>query len=197
MKKYNLRYLLIPCIILTFSSFNGKNESEKKSNILYAPWRSKHLKKNTPKKQTHTCVFCQAATTKNDAEQAVLLRSKHGMIRMNRYPYNPGHLLVVPYEHKENLSDFSKKVRSELMELTNIAVNVLKQTMKPNSFNVGINLGSGSGASIPMHLHIHVIPRWNSDTGFMEVIAETNVLSEDLSRLYKQLKQAFDNTTIN
>ncbi len=113
---------------------------------------------------------------------------------MNRYPYNGGHLMVVPYKQVADLEDLDEQELGDLMKLSRRCIAVLKEVMKPQGFNVGLNLGQVAGAGIKEHLHLHVVPRWNGDQNFMPVISNTNVLPEALEDLAEKLRTAFGKT---
>ena len=155
---------------------------------LYAPWRGTYI----ANKKKSGCPFCTAQASTHDAEHYVLKRYDHTLVLLNLYPYNPGHLLIVPSEHKAALHDFTPAVRTELIEITTKAVTILEHALQATGVNVGMNLGDkASGGSIPEHLHIHVVPRWQGDTNFMPVIAHTKQLSVDLNTVFETLKKEF------
>ena len=158
---------------------------------LYAPWRGIYTLE--AHKQTHLdkgCPFC--IDKQQYTEKYVIKEYRHVLVLLNLYPYNPGHLLIVPKEHKAQLSDLSPEVRIELMETSTHAVAVLEKYLGNSGTNVGINLGDeAAGGSIPAHLHVHVVPRWKGDTNFMPVIVHTKQLSQDLNIVYETLKEVF------
>ena len=162
-------------------------------DILYAPWRDKYL--TDCKKQNNAlkndCVFCEKLVVKDPASQEFILKkTKYAFVILNIFPYNGGHLLILPYEHVENLEDLSKEVRSELMELMAATIIIVKNVLKVDGINAGLNLGKTSG-SIPDHVHLHVVPRWNGDTNFLMTIGQTKSVSVDLEKVYNDLKPAF------
>ena len=108
---------------------------------------------------------------------------------MNAYPYNPGHLMVVPYRHTADVTSLSPEEFAEMTALVQKAVRALTQLMQPHGFNIGMNLGKVAGAGIDQHLHMHIVPRWNGDTNFMPVIGDVRVVSESLASTYKRLKE--------
>ena len=110
---------------------------------------------------------------------------------MNFYPYNAGHLMVLPLGHVGTLADLGADARAELMELTSLGVEVLQKELAPTGFNTGMNLGKAAGAGIPSHLHMHIVPRFAGDTNFMPIIAQTKPISFDLPTLYARLKKHF------
>jgi ATP adenylyltransferase len=154
---------------------------------LWAPWRIDYiLSKKGPE-----CIFCDLPKENNDRENLILYRGKKNFIIMNRYPYNNGHIMVVPYIHRSSLEGGNAETLSEMMDLTRISTDVLKGLMSPEGFNVGINIGSAAGAGIEEHLHMHVVPRWVGDSSFMAVLDEVRVVPEHLIETYDKLKAAF------
>ena len=153
---------------------------------LYAPWREEYIL--GPKDQE--CIFCKPETRPH-VRELILHRAKHNFVVMNRYPYNSGHLMVVPYRHTDQLDKLKVAERNEMMALTALSSEILRETMNPNGINVGINLGQAAGAGIKDHLHVHLVPRWVGDTNFMPALFETRVTSIDLGKVCKQLKAAF------
>jgi len=165
---------------------------------LYAPWRSSYITKKTKPEAINkdSCVFCLKLAENNDEQNFILKRFKHNAIILNLFPYNAGHLMIVPLEHKKRPLDLNHEARIEFMELTSQAINILEKDLRAEGLNVGLNLGSAAGAGIPTHLHMHVIPRWTGDTNFMPIIAETKPISLDLNIVYQDLKPLFDKIKI-
>ncbi len=165
-------------------------------DILYAPWRDVYVTKSKEDKilvSDDFCVFCHKIVDEKLATQEFILKkTKHAFVILNLYPYNGGHLLILPIKHIANLEDLSKEVRAELMELTNASIVILKNVLQAHGINVGMNLGRASGAGIPSHLHMHLVPRWVGDTSFITVIGNTKNVSVDLEKIYQNLKPAFD-----
>jgi ATP adenylyltransferase len=140
------------------------------------------------------CFFCEAAAAdpSRDAELLVLVRTELALAMLNRYPYNNGHLMVAPLAHLANLEDLPPATANAVTALTQRALRVLRGTMQPDGFNLGINAGKVAGAGVADHVHQHVVPRWAGDTNFMPVVAETKILNEHLTTSYQQLRAAFD-----
>jgi diadenosine tetraphosphate (Ap4A) HIT family hydrolase len=163
-------------------------------DILYAPWRDKYVTQNKKNilNPEGGCVFCEKFL-KNDRidQEYILKKTAHAFVILNLYPYNGGHLLILPMEHAANLEDISKEARSELMELMSASVTILKNVLKAEGVNTGFNLGSASGAGLPEHLHLHIVPRWENDTSFITTIGQTKNISVDLEKVYNDLKPAF------
>jgi len=145
--------------------------------------------------KTDQCIFCQKVNG-NDEENLVLYRGKHCFAVLNLFPYNNGHLMVAPYEHKGSLQELTKEERAELMDVVALCLDVLKEALNCHGFNVGINIGKVAGAGVPDHLHIHIVPRWEGDTNFMPVIGDTKVIPQSLSSTYQVLRSALENKKI-
>jgi ATP adenylyltransferase len=127
----------------------------------------------------------------DEAQSLIVHRGPMAYVIMNRYPYTSGHVLVVPYQHSPTLEQLSPKIRSEMIELANRAVNVIGSEYNAQGFNVGFNIGEAAGAGIAGHIHMHVVPRWNADTNFMSALSNTRVLPEALEVTYQRLRQAW------
>jgi ATP adenylyltransferase len=136
------------------------------------------------------CVFCQKLAAGDDQTEHILLRGQACYITLNKYPYNNGHLLIVPYAHVPSLEDLSTETLTEMMLLVNKGIAALRMAMRPQGFNVGANLGKIAGAGIEAHVHLHVVPRWGADTNFMTVVGETRTIPESLDQTYASLWQA-------
>jgi len=163
---------------------------------LYAPWRQDYVtgmtgKSDKKNKTKNDCVFCSQLSANDDDKYFVIKRFKHCVVMMNYYPYNAGHVMILPLEHKGDLSDLSSTVRAEMMEALNKSIQVIGKTMNAEGFNVGINLGIAGGGGIPSHLHIHILPRWRGDTNFLETIGQTKLISSDFTKVFKDLKKGF------
>lgn len=157
---------------------------------LWAPWRIKFIE--DLRQKTKGCVFCELSSTHgDDSEKLILHRGKHCFILMNKYPYNNGHLLVLPYRHVAEVSDLNKDERAEMMDLTISSVECLKKVFSAEGFNCGMNLGKVAGAGIADHVHQHIVPRWMGDSNFLPVIGETRSIPEYLQDTYKKLVVEF------
>lgn len=153
---------------------------------LWSPCRMKFIK-NFDKQRAKGCVFCNALKSKQDKKNLVVYRGKTAFIILNLYPYNNGHLMVVPNKHVSDLFKLSRTELTELMELSRTAIAALNKEFRAQGYNLGMNLGKAAGAGIDDHLHIHIVPRWNGDTNFMPVTANTKVMPELLSSVYEKL----------
>ena len=152
---------------------------------LWAPWRIDYILSKKPA----GCIFCDKPAENKDDDNLILLRGKHHFIIMNAFPYNNGHMMVVPYRHTSTLSGWSAEEKQEMMELADLGVELLKRTMRPDGFNLGINMGLVAGAGVADHIHFHIVPRWNGDTNFMPVLSDTRVISEHLRSSFGKLKE--------
>ncbi len=158
---------------------------------LYAPWRSQYINRVHNKAEIAACVFCAISESDNDAQEFVLKRFEHCMVMLNKYPYNPGHLLIVPYAHHEQLYHYESAVHTELIAHASTASETLQKVLGAHGCNVGINVGKAAGAGIPEHLHMHVLPRFIGDTNFLPTLADTKQISIDLNEIYAKLLGAY------
>jgi ATP adenylyltransferase len=138
------------------------------------------------------CVFCDLPAQGDDAATYILRRGRSAYVIMNLYPYNNGHLMVVPYAHEATLPALDSDVVHEMMELTQISQQVVQDAMRPQGFNLGMNQGLAAGAGIEEHLHLHIVPRWMGDTNFMPAIGDTRVMPQHLDETYALLRKGFD-----
>ena len=153
---------------------------------LHAPWRIEYIL--SPKPELKQGVFARIAQSSDDEANYVIVRDRTCFALLNRYPYVGGHLMVVPYKEVADLNGLTEEEVADLWKLARRCLNALTTLMKPDGFNVGINLGKVAGAGILEHLHIHIVPRWNGDTNFMPVIAGTGVLPEALTDIAAKLR---------
>jgi ATP adenylyltransferase len=156
---------------------------------LHAPWRIEYILAPKPPPSDGS-LFTQIAQSDDDVAHHVLVRDRTCYALLNTYPYNGGHLMVVPYKQTSDLNDLTTEELSDLMKLSRRCLNALTKVLKPDGFNVGLNLGKVAGAGIIEHLHIHVVPRWNGDTNFMPVLANTRVVPEALADVALRLRAA-------
>jgi ATP adenylyltransferase len=155
---------------------------------LWAPWRIDYILSKKPP----GCIFCDKPAEDRDTENYILYRGKYHFIILNAFPYNNGHMMVVPYRHTASLAGWEAQEQQEMMQLADLCVQLLKTTMRPDGFNLGINMGLVGGAGVADHIHLHIVPRWNGDTNFMPVLSDNRVISEALSATYAKLKEALD-----
>jgi len=154
-----------------------------KTNRLWAPWRFKYIRSKTIKE----CIFCAAANKK--VKPGVVFRTKHSIALLNIFPYNNGHIMVAPLKHVKDLSGLSESEYNDLWKTVLKIQKALKEALRPQGYNIGLNIGTAAGAGIPAHLHVHIVPRWQGDTNFMPVISNTKVISQSLSELEKKLRK--------
>ncbi len=152
---------------------------------LWSPWRSQYVESLRVKKG---CEFCRIIEENDDDANFILHRAEHNYIVMNIYPYNSGHLLVVPYTHVDDIIGLPEDTTYENTRLINLSIRALRNLYMPKGINIGLNLGAAAGAGIHEHVHYHVVPRWTGDTNFMPVIGRTKIISQDLRIGYDNLK---------
>jgi ATP adenylyltransferase len=153
---------------------------------LHAPWRIQYIL--SPKPEVKEGLFTRIAQSSDDVANLVIVRERTCFALLNRYPYNGGHIMVVPYKEVPDLNGLTDEEMTDLWKLVRRCTNALAAVMKPDGFNVGINLGKVAGAGIAEHLHIHIVPRWNGDTNFMPVLAQTSVVPEALEEIAAKLR---------
>lgn len=156
---------------------------------LHAPWRMAYITQAA--KSSCGCVFCMVAADTQDRENLVIYRGQELFVILNAFPYNSGHLMVIPYQHTAELADLTPTAQAEMMRLTTLAIEALRRAMRPDGFNLGMNLGRSAGAGIADHLHMHVVPRWTGDTNFVPVIANARVLPESLECTWEKVAATF------
>lgn len=156
---------------------------------LWAPWRMPYLRGENTK--VNGCLFCHKLT-QDDAAEHILYRGAHCFVMLNRYPYNNGHMMVVPYMHTGLLEDLDDETLLEMIQLVRHCLRVLRSVYQPHGFNVGVNEGSAAGAGVAEHVHLHIVPRWDGDTNYMTVIGETRVMPETLDDTYATFRPLFD-----
>jgi ATP adenylyltransferase len=157
---------------------------------LFSPWRSVYIESFQDKKKSRGCLFCRIAKEQDDKKNFILWRGENCYVVMNKYPYNSGHLMVVPYQHVSAIDKLTGKTNSEVMRTVARCTNALKKVSKPHGFNFGANLGRIAGAGIDKHVHFHLVPRWNGDTNFMPVLSDVKLVSESMDDLWSKLRQA-------
>ena len=159
---------------------------------LWSPWRSQYIESFKNKSPGTNCFLCDAAKLNaDDADNLIIFKGPHTFTILNLYPYNNGHLMIVPYAHKGDLLSLSKEENMEIMEQLKHSVRALGEVLRPEGFNIGLNIGKASGAGVDDHIHFHIVPRWVGDTNFMPVLGEVKVISQDLLTTKKNLQSAF------
>ncbi|MCM8807057.1 MAG: HIT domain-containing protein [Candidatus Omnitrophica bacterium] len=154
-------------------------------DIIWAPWRIGYIIKVKKNK----CFLCESVNLKKN--KYVVYKGKNNFIIMNIFPYNNGHIMLAPFRHIKEIEDLKEEEINELILLLQKSVKVLKKILKPEGFNIGLNLGKVSGAGLEDHIHIHIVPRWQGDTNFMPVISNTKIIPQSLDQLAKILKKEF------
>ena len=155
--------------------------------VLWAPWRMSYILSN----KTQGCIFCELPKQDRDRENLILYRSSHNFVIMNRFPYNNGHIMVVPYSHVSTLEGLGDEVLLDFMKVTQHAMASVEKAFAPEGFNMGINVGKIAGAGMDDHIHLHMVPRWAGDTSFMTVFDEVRVIPEHVLSTYDKLFAAF------
>ena len=159
---------------------------------LWSPWRSKYIESLSEKKDDDECIFCEAAKNDvNDPENLLVRKGELTFTLLNLYPYNNGHLMVVPFRHISDLNDLSNQEGSEIFRELQLARRALLEISQPHGFNIGANIGRISGAGIDEHIHLHIVPRWSGDTNFMPVLGEVKVISQELKETKLKLLNAY------
>ena len=154
---------------------------------IWAPWRMQYIQMEKPE----GCILCQKPKENSDALNYILYRGGKNFVILNTYPYNPGHLMIVPYRHLASLEDLTEEERHEHFEMVSRGVKLLRQAFNPGGFNIGINQGEIAGAGVKDHVHTHIVPRWQGDTNFMTVLSDTRVIPETLADTYNKLLGKF------
>lgn len=161
--------------------------SNQEPRYLYSPWRLDYILGEKP----GDCIMCRHNLLGKDEENLIVHRAKHCYVMLNRYPYNNGHVMVVPFEHKCCLQDLSEEAWLEISSLIRSTEGILKKVYCCDGLNVGLNLGSASGAGIAEHLHVHIVPRWNGDSNFMSVVSGERVIPESFESAFARLQPEF------
>jgi ATP adenylyltransferase len=158
-------------------------------NHLWSPWRMSYIENH---EKENGCVFCNAQSQADSAENLIAYRGKLAYVILNRYPYTSGHVMVIPFAHVPNLEELDSETRAEMMELSARCMTILREIYKPHGFNMGANIGEAAGAGVLGHVHIHIVPRWAGDTNFMSAVGGTRVLPESLEDTYRRVKNGFE-----
>jgi ATP adenylyltransferase len=157
-------------------------------DYLFTPWRMEYIRSS----KKDGCIFCDMLESPSDRQALVLHRSRHAFLVLNRYPYNNGHFMSVPYRHVDTFEDLTPEETADVMALVTLGMKTLRRAYNPEGFNIGANVGKVAGAGVKDHVHMHVVPRWNGDTNFMPLFAETRVIPQTLEGAYDELKKALD-----
>jgi ATP adenylyltransferase len=156
-------------------------------DYLWTPWRYAYVSST---EKTGGCVFCDAPKEMDDAKVLIVHRGQHCFVILNAFPYTPGHVMIVPYAHLDELQKLPAEAANEMIALSQRMETVLRELYHPDGINLGMNIGKAAGAGIAGHIHMHVLPRWVADANFVSVIGETRVLPEMLDVTWKRMKEA-------
>ena len=155
-------------------------------DFLFTPWRYAYISgANAPA----GCLFCGLLPTKDDEKSLIVHRAKNCFVMLNAFPYTSGHVMIVPYEHVDELSKLSQPAAQEMIELTQRMESILRELYRPDGLNLGMNLGKAAGAGVAGHIHMHILPRWVADANFVSVIGETRVLPEALDVTWERMRK--------
>jgi len=158
-------------------------------DYLWTPWRYAYV---SGTEKATGCVFCEAPKEKDDAKTGIVHLAEHCYVILNAYPYTPGHVMIVPYQHLDELQKLPTPAAQEMMALSQRMESVLRTLYHPDGINLGMNIGKAAGAGIAGHIHMHVLPRWVADANFVSVVGETRVLPETLEDTWAKLRSAMN-----
>ena len=159
---------------------------------MFAPWRIEWVERSDRNEDIEGCVFCALIDDDADRDNRVVARSERAVVILNNYPYNPGHVMVIPHDHTGDYRDLDAAALTDHARLKQRTFDALEAALHPDGFNAGLNLGGdAAGGSIDDHLHTHVVPRWSGDTNFMPVVSDTKVVVEAVAATYERLHAAF------
>ena len=162
---------------------------------MWSPWRSQYIQSfsTVAKRKGKESLFRAALRSRDDKKNLVVWRGEHCFVMMNRYPYNSGHVMIVPNRQTGDVQDLTGAELTEIMQTAQRAMKALDALMHPQGYNFGANFGRSAGAGIDDHIHFHVVPRWNGDTNFMPVLSDTKVISEDMNVTWSKLRELLGN----
>jgi ATP adenylyltransferase len=156
---------------------------------LYTPWRSEYVGSHD---KPDECVFCTMFQQTDDEQNLILRRFTNIVAILNKFPYNAGHIMLLPKIHVASIDELDSATRLELMDITNESIKILQKTLKCDAINAGLNLGKAAGGSQPGHLHLHILPRWTGDTNFLATLADTKIISFNLREVCAKLRPEFE-----
>lgn len=157
-------------------------------DTLWTPWRYAYIKSAD---SAPGCIFCDKSQQNDDERNLIVHRATHNFIILNAYPYTSGHVMIVPFAHRDQLQKLDRATADEMMALTQSTEGILRELYRPEGVNIGMNIGKAAGAGVAGHVHMHALPRWTADANFLSVIGETRVLPEDLATTYKRMRGKF------
>ena len=176
---------------LTPAGPGGRGAESTPREIMWSPWRMSYVTADKTPTADGACVFCDLPAQGDDEAAYILYRGRRAFVIMNLYPYNNGHLMVIPYAHVDTLTALDEPTLTEMMVLTQRAQTVIQERMHPQGFNLGMNQGRAGGAGIAEHVHLHVVPRWAGDTNFMPVVGDVRVMPQHLDETFALLRPGF------
>jgi ATP adenylyltransferase len=153
-------------------------------DYLWTPWRYAYV---STAEKTSACVFCDAINAGDDKKALIVHRGQHCFVILNMFPYTPGHVMIVPYAHLDELRKLPPAAAKEMMELSQRMESILRELYRPDGINLGMNIGKAAGAGIAGHIHMHVLPRWVADANFVSVVGETRILPEALEETWRRM----------
>ena len=164
---------------------------------MWSPWRSNYIDSFKNAKEDDLCVFCgiEKQDINNDSN-LIVHKGKFCFVMLNLYPYNNGHLMIIPYRHLSDYVELTNEELAEIAKLNKYCILALRNIISPHGFNFGANIGKAAGAGIHTHLHFHLVPRWNGDTNFMPVLGEVKIISQDLLITKNKLVEEFKNFSL-
>lgn len=157
-------------------------------DYLWTPWRYSYI---TQADKVESCIFCQKLIEGDDEKALIVHRGLHNFVILNAFPYTSGHVMIVPYEHTNELQKLSSGAATEMMSLAQRIEAIFRRLYQPDGINLGMNIGKAAGAGVAGHIHMHVLPRWVADANFMTTVGETRILPEDLATTMKRIKEQF------
>jgi ATP adenylyltransferase len=157
-------------------------------DYLWTPWRYAYI---IGEKEGQGCIFCGKDNDPDDRKSWIVHRGIHCYVCLNAYPYTSGHVMILPYEHIDELQKLPREAAHEMMDLCQLTETVLRSLYRPDGINLGMNIGSAAGAGVAGHIHMHVLPRWIADANFMTVVSETRVLPEELETTWERMREGF------
>lgn len=157
-------------------------------DYLWTPWRYAYV--STAHKDAG-CIFCELPKLGDDVKARIVARGKHCYVILNTYPYTPGHVMIVPFAHLDQLQKLPQEAAHEMMELSQKLEAVLRRLYTPDGVNLGMNIGKAAGAGVAGHIHMHALPRWVADANFLSVVGETRILPETLETTYERISKAW------
>jgi ATP adenylyltransferase len=155
---------------------------------MWTPWRMAYIRRE----KRPGCIFCDMLEAEDDRANLILHRGELAFLVLNKYPYNNGHLMAVPYRHVDTLEALTLEEGADMMAMVSLGIRALRRSANPHGFNVGVNIGKVAGAGVLDHIHTHIVPRWEGDANFMPVLGDVRLIPQDLGETYNELKAAVE-----